>query len=265
MTKEATVSNDHEQYTAEGYVHIKGFYSDAEVSEIRPIVERFDAAWKQDNATFYQERAINSAYLTGKQYLNSADREALIRFVSSNKLMSLAKVIFASQPAFMNTQLFFNPFNASQKNYWHRDSQYNLSIEEEKNALNGPKAMHFRIALADEPGMEIVPKSHLQWDSSQSLNIRRELNGHQSHENLPKTVTLPLEKGDVLVFSALAIHRGLYGLDRLALDVLFCDPVEELLQFVDTDCLPSEALLVELEDSSAFEATMSCLKRCGKA
>lgn len=248
------------RYKSEGYAHIKGFYSDAEVSEIRPIVERFHAAWKQANISFYQERAINSAYLTGKQYLNSADREALIRFVASNKLMSLAKAVFASQPAFMNTQLFFNPVDESQQNYWHRDSQYHLSIEEEKNALNGPKAMHFRIALADEPGMEIVPKSHIQWDSSQSLKVRRELNGHKSDEALPDTVTLPLQKGDVLVFSAHAIHRGLYGLDRLALDVLFCDPVEELLQFVNTDCLPSKELLAKLEDASAFEATLSCLK-----
>ena len=52
MTKEATVSNDHEQYTAEGYVHIKGFYSDAEVSEIRPIVERFDEhRYRKTNGT----------------------------------------------------------------------------------------------------------------------------------------------------------------------------------------------------------------------
>jgi len=60
----------------------------------------------------------------------------------------------------MNTQLFFNPVNDGQKNYWHRDSQYHLSIEEQKEALVGPDVVHFRIPLTNEPGIELVPCTH---------------------------------------------------------------------------------------------------------
>ena len=41
------------------------------------------------------------------------------------------------------------------------------------------------------------------------------------------------------------IHRGLYGLDRLALDILVFDPDDgyvNYVDYVDDDCLPDRAL-----------------------
>ncbi len=42
---------------------------------------------------------------------------------------------------------------------------------------------------------------------------------------------------DLLVFSADMIHRGLYGLDRLALDILIFDSAADYVDYVDDDCL----------------------------
>jgi len=59
-----------------------------------------------------------------------------------------------------------------------------------------------------------------------------------------------------LVFSANMIHRGLYGMDRLALDILFCDPVPELVEFIDDSCLPDPGTLAMLENRTAFDSAM---------
>ncbi|MEP1448201.1 MAG: hypothetical protein ABJK37_19010 [Paraglaciecola sp.] len=47
----------------------------------------------------------------------------------------------------MGSQLFFDPFKPQQANYWHRDPQYHLSVEEQKSALTGPDILHVRIPL----------------------------------------------------------------------------------------------------------------------
>ncbi len=152
----------------------------------------------------------------------------------------------------MNTQLFFNPVDSQQKNYWHRDPQYHLSLAQQQQALAGPEVVHVRIPLADEPGIELIPGTHKRWDSKEELDVRLERSGKKKYHDLSTGLALPLNKGDILIFSANIIHRGLYGKDRLALDLLFCEALPELMKFVDGDCLPSPAILDKLENPEPF-------------
>ncbi|AQQ68861.1 phytanoyl-CoA dioxygenase [Microbulbifer agarilyticus] len=241
-----------DSYTENGYCVYKNFASDAEIKELRTVVERFHQAWKQENAEFYAEKAINSAYLTGTKYLSEPDRKTLFRFIGSAKLIQLVTSIMGDDVVFLNTQLFFDPVNASQKNYWHRDPQYHLSLEEQQQALHGPEAAHFRIALKDEPGLELIPRSHRHWDSSEELDVRLEQNGRRNYEPLSRGETVPLNAGDLLVFSANMIHRGIYGMDRLGFDILFCEPDPGILRFMEQDCLPDEATLQTLDVPRVF-------------
>jgi hypothetical protein len=52
------------------------------------------------------------------------------------------------------------------------------------------------------------------------------------------------------------IHRGLYGLDRLAFDILFCQPDPSVIQFVSNDSLPTAEDLISLENPDAFDNTI---------
>ncbi|WP_160154653.1 phytanoyl-CoA dioxygenase family protein [Microbulbifer sp. ALW1] len=239
-------------YANNGYVYCRNFLNGTELTPLRNVIEKFHQSWKQENAEFYTTRAINSAYLTGRKHLDEIDRTTLFQFIGSAKLMEIVTGIMGDGASFMNTQLFFNPVNAAQKNYWHRDSQYDLSITDQQQALHGPNAMHFRIPLVDEPGLELVPGTHKRWDSQEELDVRLERNGHRNYEPLASGVTIPLNAGDLLAFSANMIHRGIYGKDRLSLDILFCDPVPELLQHADASCLPDEKTLCTLEKPRAF-------------
>ncbi|MBL4631973.1 MAG: phytanoyl-CoA dioxygenase family protein [Paraglaciecola sp.] len=149
----------------------------------------------------------------------------------------------------MGSQLFFDPVKSNQANYWHRDPQYHLSVDEQKLALSGPEVLHVRIPLTVDPGVEVVPGSHKNWDTDEQLQIRLEENGHKNSEILSTGVEIPLQVGDVLFFSANMIHRGLYGNNRLALDLLYCEREPQLIEFIQLKHQPSAEMLADLDNS----------------
>lgn len=250
------MNNDYEN---NGYLILKNAFDASEIGRLREVLIQFHRSWIQENSKLYAEGAINSAYLTAKKHLKDAERELLFQFIGSNKLMDVVTSIL-SNATFMNTQLFFDPVNESQRNYWHRDPQYHMSVDQQKEALLGPNVIHFRIPMVDKPGVELIPGTHRRWDSDEELDVRLEQNGHKNYEDLPAGVRIPLNAGDLLVFSAHMIHRGLYGMNRMSLDILFCDPAPEPMQFVDTDCLPDAEIMARMENAAAFERAIACMR-----
>jgi hypothetical protein len=113
--------------------------------------------------------------------------------------------------------------------------------------------------LSDEPGIELIPGTHRRWDKDDELEVRLERNGRKNYENLSTGKTVELAAGDLLIFSANMIHRGIYGMDRMSLDILFCDPVSELVKFVDSNCLPDSDILERLENADAFKRVIEII------
>jgi len=253
-----------QHFEPQGFYLVPKLFEHHEIEVIKPTLELFHQNWQADNLEFYQSRAINSAYLTGKKYLPDSKRTSLFEFISHFKLMPYVLTHFDKPPAFMGTQLFFNPYNPEQKNYWHRDTQYHLDLEQQKQIMQRSDLLHFRIALADEPGIELIPTTHQRWDTELETNVRLELHGHKHHEALPNAKTIPMSKGDLLVFSGNMLHRGLYGKNRLALDVLYCENQNEFLKFVQPDTLPSQEQLTLLEHPAPFQNSLAHLKSVSK-
>ncbi|NQZ27647.1 MAG: phytanoyl-CoA dioxygenase family protein [Colwellia sp.] len=254
-----------EIYQKQGYLLIRNFLNDMEVSELHSVLTEFHQLWQKKNAQFYRQQAVNSAYLTSNEYLNNTQRNRLFSFIGSTKVMNIVNELIPQQPCFLNTQLFFDPVNKQQSNYWHRDPQYHLSVEQQKAALAGGDALHFRLPLVDEPGLELIPGTHKRWDSAEELKVRLELDGHKNNQPLSQGKSIKLFAGDLLVFSANMIHRGLYGMDRLTFDLLFCSPEPSIIEFVNDDCLPAKSILTKLDDSSAFVNSLLLKKALRKA
>jgi ribosomal protein L16 Arg81 hydroxylase len=104
--------------------------------------------------------------------------------------------------------------------------------------------------------MEIVPGTHKRWDNEEEFAVRQEIKGRVSSESLSGGKEIKLAAGDLLIFSADMIHRGLYGLDRLAFDILVFDPAGDYVDYVDDDCLPTQAMLDEIDDPRLFLNTL---------
>ena len=93
--------------------------------------------------------------------------------------------------------------------------------------------------------------------------MRMEEGGKIKSDTLPNTQTVAMERGDLLVFSANMLHRGLYGKDRLAFDMLFCDPLERLVKFVRPSCLPEEQDFEVFANPAPFLETIRIRKLAG--
>jgi hypothetical protein len=241
-------------FNAQGFVHLPGCFVGPRLLELQRVVARFHAAWCLAHADLLLAGAVNSAGLTGSRFLCEDDRRVLFEFLAQDTVRAVLGQVFANPPAFMNTQLFFNPCNPGQHNYWHRDVQYTgMSLDEQQQALTRLQVVHLRVALRPEPGLEFVPGTHRRWDTPDEFAVRMEQQGRQRWEALPEGVRVPLQEGDMLLFSANMLHRGLYGLDRQAFDMLFCDPLPELLAYVSQDCLPPAPMLASLPGAQMFE------------
>ncbi len=243
-------------YDEQGYFVMRDYFTASEISSLRKVILTFHEHWKADNAQFYQEEAFNSSLITGSEYLGFDDRVNLFNFISSKKIMDLVESVISVNPAFMNTQLFFNPVNPEQKDFWHRDCQYDHDLDSQKRVIKETQVLHLRVPLFDELGMELVPGTHKRWDNEEEFTVRQEEKGRVSSESLSLGKEIPLSAGDVLVFSADMIHRGLYGLDRLALDILVFDSSADYIDYVDDDCLPESDMFDKITDPRLYLNTI---------
>ena len=252
-----------EKYEQQGYFLIKNCFTETEIIALRKVILKFYDSWKKENQIFYEEEAFNASLITGTQYLKELDRLQLFKFISSKKIMKAIESIITNKPVFMNTQLFFNPVSPEQKDFWHRDCQYDHDLESQKVIINETQVVHLRVPLFDELGIELIPGTHKRWDNEEEFNVRQEINGRLSSDDLNEGEKVPLNAGDLLVFSADMIHRGLYGMDRLALDILVFDCAADYVDYIDEDCLPTKSMLKEIDSPLIFQNSMD-LKSHGK-
>ena len=104
--------------------------------------------------------------------------------------------------------------------------------------------------------MEIIAGTHQRWDNEEEFNVRQEQKGCVSSDSISAGKKINLAAGDLLVFSADMIHRGLYGLNRLAFDILVFDSAADYIDYVDDDCLPDSSILAEINDPRLFTNTL---------
>ncbi|MCO4794459.1 MAG: phytanoyl-CoA dioxygenase family protein [Bacteriovoracaceae bacterium] len=240
----------------DGYKLVKNFLNEPQICELEKCLNRVHENWCKENSSFYHKKAINSAYLTDPKNMSSNERMQIFNLITSPKINEQLLEIFQKDSVrFLNTQLFFDPVNKAQKNYWHRDLQYTqlpLEVQKEEVEMKVNNVVHFRIPLKDEPGIELIPGTNHRWDSQEELEVRTQLNKRESFHDLPGSKVIKLERGDLLMFSANMIHRGIYGNNRLALDILFCENDPEILKYLKKSCLPTKDELLELENKSLF-------------
>ncbi|MHA7058846.1 phytanoyl-CoA dioxygenase [Aquimarina sp. M1] len=231
-------------YIEQGFSHHKNYFKEEELLLIEPILIKFHSSWLSENSEHYLKGALNSHSLTSSKRLTNQEKRILFDFISSNKIINLIEF---DQPKFLNTQLFFDPNDLSQNNYWHRDIQYTgMNDKEQKEAIKTQNVVHFRIPLKNEPGIELIPETHRKWDSNEEYEVRNSLNNKKPNDSLINGKLITLERTDLLVFSANMIHRGIYGNDRVSFDIIYCDNDPKILKFRDQNNLPKDFNAAEI-------------------
>lgn len=239
------------EFRRSGYLLLENFFEPARLAAIAPLFLEAHTNW---TSRHYTPAAVNSAYLTAPDCLpDAAQRRAAFEFIASKDLTDLAQQLLGTTPRFLNTQLFFNPEDPARRPYWHRDVQYfPISEAEQQQLMQRQSVLHFRIPLADDPGMEFIPGSHARRDSELERATRLELDGRRNFEALPGAVRVPHAPGDLLIFSAHLIHRGVYDLERQSLDIIYTNFPEDAATVARLRHFPDPEFAPDLAASSVF-------------
>lgn len=232
--------NISESYRDSGYILLRNFFHEKELQDLESVLNKFHENWLKENQKNYQSVLINSHSITASNLITKEERLNIFKFITQNKITEIIRSVFPSNTVFLNTQLFFDPYNKQQNNYWHRDIQYTgISIDEQKEKIKTQHVIHFRIPLKSERGIELIPETHTNWDLPDEEETRLSLNGKKPHDNLKRGKSISLKRGELLVFSANMIHRGLYGKNRFTFDIIFCDDIPEFKKFIDFKNYPT--------------------------
>lgn len=259
-----------DKYNESGYVVLRNFFSDVEISLFDDHVDRIFRQWMKDHKSeIFNHRLVNMHSLTCSEYFEGASekRVEFFKVIASSKLTNTIEEIFGSDFHFHNTQFFFNPSNKARLPYWHRDLQYSpvddlIQCNEQKNMLS----LHVRIPLVEEQGVEIIPGSHKRWDTKLEHDVRLEMNGHINNEALPNAVLTSLVPGDILIFNAQMIHRGNYDLNasRKALDLCVGTYHPLTSEYLDERVLPSEEELGRITNNRWYSRAREIVAKKSK-
>ena len=234
-------------YQQQGFLHLPGFYRPHELVDLEAVLLKHHQAWLRQHQAAYQNGLINSHSLTADSALTDPDKSVLFQTIAAPALLAQLALIFPQAPRFLNTQLFFDPHQRNQNNYWHRDVQYTgLNEASQRSVILQQNVVHCRIAMRPERGIELIAGSHNRWDSAEEYAVRMGKPPYRPHDDLPHATQIALHTGDVLLFSANMLHRGLYGQNRLAFDIIYCDDHPDLLAHRGDHTLPNAAQLATL-------------------
>lgn len=218
---------DDQSWERDGFVRFPGFLGGDELGSLEAICETVVDRWYARHADApWLYRTTNMSGLTDPGLFDS-ERElvSLLELIADARILAPLRHCAGVEPLFHNTQFFFEQRHESWDGEWHRDSQFDArSDTDERERMESHTGVHFRIAFARDPWLELVPGSHRRWDSPKEYAIRRsEEPASRASAEMPGRVRVELERGDALLFHAWGIHRGSYRTEpeRRTLDLIY--------------------------------------------
>ena len=215
-----------EQWVEDGYVVFRGIYSAERTQKLKEICERILAQWRECNPETSEPGGSRDdhvmRHLNHAGYFSSGQPgfTELMDAIADPRVLRVCASILKDELLFRCTSLFMNPLDTSVDGIWHRDLQFmHPDIEEEKDVLAaGSEEGHgvqLQIALVPSDDVEVVPGSHLRWDTPKEFDIRH-ADGKRNNRSsdMPGALRVALEPGDGVAFNPMGLHRGRYHTDK---------------------------------------------------
>jgi ectoine hydroxylase-related dioxygenase (phytanoyl-CoA dioxygenase family) len=214
-----------EQWNKNGYVVVRNAFSPDFTARLRKHCEFILQQWRTcdpqtgaPGTITHCMRHLNHPAYAGP---NSQCFNDIMEAIVHPNVLNVARAFLGEEPIFRCTSLFFNPLTGQQDGDWHRDSQFVARGEEAERALIAQGFDYFagaqvQVALVPSEDIEVVPGSHLRFDTPGEYAIRLADNKqHNRSNNMPGAVRVPLEAGDAVMFNPMGLHRGRYHSDKL--------------------------------------------------
>jgi hypothetical protein len=222
------------RWQRDGAVHVPGLLKPECLPELRKMAEWCLSRWNLHNPETGKpgltEDLDNIFHINRPEYFES--RPDLLRLLLETAahpdILRILAEILGSPPIFRHTTLWKNPLDKNADGSWHRDSQFLTKTElEEKKLIENANTTSFRsiqvqIALVSNDDVEVVPGSHLRWDSDEEYRIRRQDDyRNSSSHDMPGAFRIAMKPGDAAFFSSFGLHRGRYLQDNYRRTLMF--------------------------------------------
>ena len=217
------MTNDlYQQWHALGYVSVPQLINAERATQLCTICDGILAQWRacdpQTGRPGDKPDATVMRHLNHPAYFASQPewRAQILEVAADPNVLHLAEAIFGEAPMFRSTSLFFNPGGIHVDGNWHRDAQFMTKTEDDERAMisnagDGGSGMQLQIALVPSDDIEVVPGSHLRWDTAEEYAIRKADGGaHNRNNDMPGAVRVKQNAGDAVLFNAMMLHRGRY-------------------------------------------------------
>jgi ectoine hydroxylase-related dioxygenase (phytanoyl-CoA dioxygenase family) len=152
----------------------------------------------------------------------------VLAFASSARvctlLASLASSDLSRMPQLKDVHYYHEQTQHDWDGDWHRDSQFSRAdLGLERELIESSWSVHVRVAFEADDRLEVVPASHLRWDTAEELRVRR--GSQRASAAMPNAVRVSLRPGDACLFHAWSIHRATYRRApiRRTLDLLYAE------------------------------------------
>jgi hypothetical protein len=218
-----------EQWRTQGYVLVPSLITPERAARLSEICDAILAQWRacdpQTGRPGDKPDATVMRHLNHPAYFverpANAWRVEILEAAADPNVLEVARTILGEEPMFRCTSLFFNPSGIHLDGNWHRDAQFMTKTEDEETQMilsagDGGDGMQLQIALIPSEDIEVVPGSHLRWDTPEEYAVRKADGGaHNRSNDMPGAVRVRQGPGDAVLFNAMAIHRGRYYNDML--------------------------------------------------
>lgn len=216
------------QWQEQGYVVVRGLFDAERSAHLRAIAESVIGQWRIKNPE--NGKPGGDANATVMRHLNhpgyfcaeqAEERREMLRAIAAPQVLEVGRAILGEEVLFRCTSLFMNPQERSADGNWHRDSQFHCPLEEDEKRMiadagQGGTSIQLQVALVPSDDVEVVPGSHLRWDTPAEYAIRRADEGLDNRSNaMPGALRVALEAGDAVAFNPCGLHRGRYHVDKL--------------------------------------------------
>lgn len=222
----ANASSLRQQWRDLGYVTVPQLIAPARAERLRVICDSIYAQWRerdpQTGRPGEKPDATVMRHLNHPAYFAQHPewRIDVLEAAADPNVLDVAEHIFGEPAMFRCTSLFFNPSGIQLDGNWHRDAQFIAKSDEEEKQMvlsagDGGDGMQLQIALLPSEDIEVVPASHLRWDTPEEYAIRKADNGAHNRSNaMPGALRVMQNAGDAVLFNAMCIHRGRYHSDK---------------------------------------------------
>ena len=213
-----------ETFFGDGFLIVRDCLEANRVERLLHIAESAIDLWKRESTResepggfSFSPRATFLFHLNHPKYFRgrSDDLAFLLDAVADPFPQAIMRAILAEEPYFEQASLFLHPENGEENfGAWHRDAQFFSAGDEERERRSiqeeavPAREVHFHIPLVKSVATQVVPGSHLRWDTDEERGVR--IRQDPFNETMPNAAVLEIDPGDIAFFHVNTLHRGTY-------------------------------------------------------